>query len=89
MSDSITRTENEHVFDENSMHFFCGKPVSQDLLLIILKAAKNYDNVDDMLVYIERNATKLFSEQHQPVYNWAKEKMKNMTIESDRKVKPL
>lgn len=89
MSDSITRTENEHVFDDNSMHFFCGKPVSQDLLLIILKATKNYDNVDDMLVYIEQNAAKLFSEQHKPVYNWAQTQMKNLTKDLAAKVTPL
>jgi hypothetical protein len=88
MSDSITRSENEHVFDDNSMHFFCGKPVSSDLLLIILKAARNYNNVDDMLVYIEQNAAKLFSDRSKPVYNWAQEKIRGMK-DNDRKVTPL
>ena len=58
MSDNICI---ENAFDNNNMHFFCSKPINNQLLLIILKAVRTCDNVDEMLIQIETNAGTLFN----------------------------
>ena len=61
MSDNICI---DHAFENNNMHFFCSKPINNQLLMIILKAARTCDNVDEMLIQIETNAGTLFSHKN-------------------------
>lgn len=71
MSDNLTSDKTESVFENNNMHFYCSKPISNDLLMIVLMAVKSHDSVDDMLVYIEQNVTKVLVA--------SKKKMKNLS----------